>query len=81
MKHNKKPLTKDFFKSAIWFLLCASATTGVIAAEKPIPIDIAIKIKLLPNETAARLVGSNFPTIILSIIPTKVWPNNPRIIG
>jgi hypothetical protein len=52
-----------------------------MAAEKPIPIDIAIKIKLFPSETAARFVGSSFPTIILSIIPTSVWPRSPRIIG
>ena len=81
IKHIKKPFTNDFFKSMVWFLLWASATTGVIAAEKPIPIDIAIKIKLFPNETAARFVGSNFPTIILSIIPTRVCPNKPKIIG
>ena len=32
----------------------ASAINGVIAVEKPIPIDIAINIKLFPRDTAAN---------------------------
>jgi hypothetical protein len=52
-----------------------------MAVEKPIPNDIPIKIKLLPNETAANSVEPRFPTIKLSTIPIKVWPSIPRITG
>ena len=54
---------------------------GVIAVEKPMPSDIAIKIKLLPSDTAASSVDPNFPTIMLSTMPMSVWPNIPRITG
>ena len=50
-----------------------------MAVENPIPNDMAMKTKLFPNETAANSVGPNFPTIILSTIPTTVCPNIPKI--
>ena len=67
----------------LWWLFSesASAIKGVIAEEKPIPIAIPIKTKLFPSETAARLVGSSLPTIILSTRLTKVWPSIPSITG
>tara|TARA_A100001011_G_scaffold9107_1_gene10281 strand:- start:7811 stop:8056 length:246 start_codon:yes stop_codon:yes gene_type:complete len=71
-KHNRKPLVNAFFNLSELFCESASATTGVIAAENPIPIDIAINKKLFPRDTAARLSGSNFPTMMLSTIPTIV---------
>ena len=49
------------------FLPSDSATNGVIAVEKPIPIDIATKKKLLPKDTAANSAVPSCPTIILSI--------------
>ena len=52
-----------------------------MAVENPIPNDIAMNTKLFPNDTAANSVGPNFPTMILSTIPTTVWPNIPKIIG
>jgi hypothetical protein len=53
------------------FFPSASAAKGVIAVEKPIPKDIAIKTKLF-QETAANSVGPNLPTITLSTMPTMV---------
>ena len=50
----------------------ASAINGVIAVEKPIPIDMAINIKLFPKETAASSAVPNCPTIILSTKLTNV---------
>ncbi len=43
--------------------------------------DIAIKIILLPSETAANSVLPILPTIILSTIPIKVCPTIPKIMG
>ena len=45
------------------------------------PIDMATKIKLLPNDTAANSVDPSLPTMILSTIIIRVCPNIPKIIG
>ena len=57
-----------------------SAIKGVIAVEKPIPIDIAMK-KLFPSETAANSAVPNCPTITLSTNCTSVCPKRPIITG
>ena len=51
------------------------------SVENPIPIDMPIKIKLFPNDTAANSVEPKFPTIILSTIPIRVCPNIPKMTG
>lgn len=81
MVHNNNPWWKVVRIFLVSFSAFASAISGVIAVEKPIPIDNPIKIKLLPNETAANSVEPRFPTIKLSTIPIKVWPSIPRITG
>ena len=43
-----------------------------MAVENPIPIDMPMKIKLFPKETAANSVEPNCPTKILSTTPTSV---------
>ena len=63
------------------FAESASATKGVIAVEKPIPSDMAIKTKLFPRETAASSAVPNCPTITLSANATNVCPSIPSITG
>ena len=62
--------TNHFYKSlslAVNYLRnLLRAINGVIAVEKPIPIDIATNIKLFPKETAANSAVPICPTIILS---------------
>jgi hypothetical protein len=70
--HKNKPCLKVDFAFEKLFEESASAINGVIAVEKPIPIDIATNIKLLPNETAASSAVPSWPTIILSTKLTKV---------
>ena len=81
MVQSKRPWWKVARIFDLFFSASASAIMGVMAVEKPIPIDIAIKIKLLPSDTAANSVEPNLPTIILSTIPIRVWPNIPNMIG
>ena len=69
------------FASEKFFETSASAINGVIAVENPIPIDMAMNIKLFPKETAANSAVPNCPTIILSMNATKVCPNIPNITG
>jgi hypothetical protein len=52
-----------------------------MAVENPMPNDMAIKMKLLPKDTAASSVDPNLPTMMLSTIPISVWPSMPKIIG
>lgn len=59
----------------------ASAISGVIAVEKPIPKDMAMNIKLFPKDTAASSAVPNCPTMILSTKLTKVCPSIPNITG
>ena len=70
--HKNKPCLNEDFPFEKFPSESASASKGVIAVEKPIPKDIAIKIKLLPKETAASSADPNCPTIILSTKLTKV---------
>ena len=72
MVHKNKPWWKAERTFEVFFSASASATIGVITVEKPIPIDMAIKIKLFPKETAANSADPNLPTINLSTIPIKV---------
>ena len=70
--HRNKPCLKVDLAFRKLLEESASAINGVMAVEKPIPIDIAINIKLFPNETAANSAVPNWPTIILSTKLTKV---------
>ena len=79
--HKNKPCLKVDFAFEKLLEESASAINGVIAVEKPIPIDIAMNIKLLPNDTAANSAVPNWPTIILSTKLTKVCPSIPSITG
>ncbi len=79
--HKNKPCLKADLPLSKLPSASASATNGVIAVEKPIPIDIAIKIKLLPKDTAANSAAPNCPTITLSTKLTKVCPSIPKITG
>ena len=72
MVHRNKPCLKDDLPSEKLLAASASATKGVIAVEKPIPIDIAINIKLFPKDTAANSAVPNWPTIMLSTKLTNV---------
>lgn len=80
MHKNNPCLNVDFALSKL-FDESASAIKGVIAVEKPIPSDIAINIKLFPNDTAANSAVPNCPTIMLSTKLTNVCPNMPNITG
>ena len=79
-KHNRNPLFRKSF-SRLFFFPIDSDTKGVNAVENPIPIDIAIRMKLLPKDTAASSLVPSLPTIILSINWTIVCPKSPRVTG
>lgn len=79
--HKTKPCFRADFPEVIFPAPSDSATKGVMAVEKPIPRDIAIKTKLLPKDTAASSAVPSCPTIILSAKATKVWPSRPKITG
>ena len=66
IKHIRKLCSKISITLGLFFAPSASAINGVIAVEKPIPIDIAIKTKLFPNEIAASSAVPSCPTITLS---------------
>ena len=70
--HKIKPMLKNtsaFIQYLIHHRL--QQLKGVIAREKPIPKENAIKTKLFPSDTAARGAAPSLPTIILSAKPTK----------
>ena len=71
-KQRNSPFLKIILPLASLLAPSASAIKGVIAVENPIPKDIAINIKLFPNETAASSAAPSWPTIILSINATVV---------
>ena len=66
------PCLSADFPEAVSFAPSDSATSGVMAVEKPIPKDIAMNTKLLPKETAASSAVPSCPTMILSAKATKV---------
>ena len=89
---NRKSTTLNMiFSSILWFKIdctaCLSpaslfiATNEVVATEKPIANDIAIKIAVLPKAAAPSSVIPTLPTITLSTNPTRVCPSIPNMTG